>query len=98
MIEKKPGIPDSLCRTMPPFQVNGSLDIYSAETLRAVLEQHIQSHSSIEIDLANAEGFDVAGLQLLYSARKSAESSGKPFALAGVPDALRSLEAALGLP
>lgn len=84
---------------MPPsFQVNGPLDIYNAETLRAALEQHIQSHSSIEIDLTNADGIDAAGLQLLYSARKSAETSGKPFALAGVPEALRSLETALGLP
>jgi anti-anti-sigma factor len=83
---------------MPPFRVNGPLDIYNAGTLQAALEQHIQSHSSIEIDLTNAGGLDVAGLQLLYSARKSAEASGKPFALAGVPDALRSLEAALGLP
>lgn len=81
----------------PPFEVSGAVDVYHAGSLLASLEEHIRSHAVITIDLSRADSFDMAGVQLLRAAKKTAEEAGKPFALAGVPESLRAIEKALGL-
>ena len=79
------------------LKLTGSLDIYSAESLRDVLLKHAESSRSISIDLSAVEVCDVTGLQLLYSARRSAEAANKSFLITSVSDAFLAACAAAGV-
>ncbi|HXE15066.1 MAG TPA: STAS domain-containing protein [Bryobacteraceae bacterium] len=81
-----------------PFPIGGSIDIYNAGQLRSTLEEHIQSQEEVIVDLAETDSVDVVGLQLLYSARKTAAKSGKVFTVINVPACLVGLQKTLGLP
>ena len=63
-----------------------------------MLEEYVQSHEQIVINLAQVENVDVVGLQLLCSAQKTAVKSGKLFALNNAPACLHALQKTLGLP
>jgi anti-anti-sigma regulatory factor len=82
----------------PPLQLGNSIDIYNAGQLRSTLEEYVQSHEEIIIDLGQVGNVDVVGLQLLCSARKTAIKSGKSFAINNVPSCLDALQETLGLP
>jgi anti-anti-sigma factor len=76
----------------------GTLDIGVADELQKALCDFVAGDSMPAVDLAGVDACDTAAIQLLCSARKTAELSGKHFELAGVSSAIRNTNAALGLP
>ena len=66
--------------------LSGRLTINEAETVRDELLRHIAGCDKLTIDDGGLEAVDVAGLQLLISARRSAERAGKAVGLATAPD------------
>jgi anti-anti-sigma factor len=80
-----------------PLKIAGTLDIYSADTLRDALYQHLQSRPALALDLSGADACDVTALQLICSARKSAEAAGRPFTVTDVSPAVAQTCAAFGL-
>lgn len=81
-----------------PFPIGGSIDIYNASQLRSTLEEHIQLHEEVIVDLAETESVDVVGLQLLCSAQKTASKYRKVFTVINIPACLVELQETLGLP
>ena len=75
------------------LKFSGSLNIQAAEPLKSALNEHVKTHSPIVVDVSEVESFDAIGIQLLCSARKTAEDSKKAFRIEGVtPVFSRALE------
>jgi len=79
------------------LKLSGTLDINAADALRDTLAQHVQQRSALTLDLSEVDGCDVAGLQLLCSARKSTEAACQAFEVTTVSQAVIDAFAALGL-
>lgn len=79
------------------LKLAGSLEIGVAEELQSALRDFVLGTPIPIVDLSAVDACDTAALQLLCSARKTAESLGKAFEIAGLSDAVRSIGAALGL-
>lgn len=79
-----------------PLKISGTLDIYAAEALRDALAQRVHHQTTLTLDLSEVDGCDVAALQLLYSARKSAEASSEGFAVTTFSQAMINACEALG--
>lgn len=75
----------------------GTLDIYSANELRAKLIQVLDSAEALSIDLSGVEGCDVTAVQLFCAARKSAINAGKPFQIVASSLAFDQARSALGV-
>ncbi len=63
----------------------GRLSINEAEAIRDDLRRALAACRRLTVDTSGLETVDSAGLQLLISARRSAERAGKTFRLAGPP-------------
>jgi len=61
---------------------DGSLTVRTIAPLRDAILHAFASHAAIEVDCAGAESVDLAFIQLLIAARRSAVASGKAFGLA----------------
>ena len=79
------------------LKVVGTLEIGVAEELHNALREFVGRESRPVVDLSQVDACDTAALQLLCSARKTAEGAGKTFELGGVSAAIRNASAALGL-
>lgn len=79
------------------LRIVGALEIGVAEELHRALRDLVGGDSMPVVDLSEVDACDTAALQLLCSARKTAESEGKTFKLGGVSDPIRNASAALGL-
>jgi anti-anti-sigma regulatory factor len=64
------------------FVLDGSLTLRTVETTRAKLLETMERHQALEIDCSAATEIDLSFIQLLLSARTSAQSAGKTIALA----------------
>ena len=64
------------------FVLNGALTLRTIEATRAKLLEMMDRHQSLEIDCSAATEIDLSFIQLLLSARTSAQSAGKTIALA----------------
>ncbi len=72
------------------FALDGSLTLRTVEATREKLLEMLERHQALEIDCSAATEIDLSFIQLLLSARVSAQSAGKTIALAQpAPDALR---------
>lgn len=81
------------------FRLEGSLDLYAAERLLAALRECLTSPgATIVLDLGGVSACDTAGVQLLLSARVTAEAGGRTVRFAAVPEPVQSCCAQLGLP
>jgi anti-anti-sigma regulatory factor len=80
------------------LKIAGALGIGAGGELRNALRDFVCGSPRPIIDLSEVDVCDTAALQLLCSAGKTAERSGKPFELAGLSPAVRTTSAALGLP
>jgi len=60
----------------------GNATTRTVETLRAQLVDALQQHDALELDCTQLDAVDASFVQLLLSARKSAERQGKMLALA----------------
>ena len=79
------------------LKIAGTLEIAAAEELHNALRAFIDEAQQPVVDLSAVDGCDATALQLLCSARKTAEGAGKPFELTGVSTAILDASAALGL-
>ena len=79
------------------LKISGSVEITGAKELQDGLRDFIDGTSRAILDLSEVDSCDTAFLQLLCSARKTAERSGKQFELSGLSAAVRDASAALGL-
>jgi anti-anti-sigma factor len=71
----------------------GELDLASRLEAESILLQPLESQSSLVVDLSALTFMDSSGLATLVHAKKTAEQSGRPFALvAGPPQVQRVLE------
>ena len=75
----------------------GRLDIKGSERLRDALREFAKGGSNSIVDVSEVEACDTTALQLLYSVRKTVESGGGRFMLAGLSSGLVESSAALGL-
>lgn len=66
--------------------LEGELTVRDAEALHARLLAAINAHAEVVADCSAATLIDVCALQLLLSARRTAQRCGKRFALAGPPE------------
>ena len=80
-----------------PLRAAGALDTYAAAELRDALAKALEERAELAVDLSAVEGCDFTTIQLLCSARRSAEESGKPFVVTAFSEAVAGACAALGL-
>lgn len=79
------------------LRLDGAMTVYEAQGLRAEMEACLQECTGLTLDLAGVETWDTAGLQLLWSAARTARETGKTFRVEGVSEPLRALAVRLGL-
>jgi len=80
------------------LKLSGRLQISVANELRGALLEFTGSSPTPRVDLSGVTECDTAGLQLLCSAGRTAESGSKPLELVGISPAVCSAAEALGLP
>ena len=78
------------------LKIVGTLEIAVAEELHHALRDFICRDRGKDVDLSEVDGCDAAGLQLLCSARKTAERFGRPFQFVGLSAAIRNAASGLG--
>ena len=71
------------------LKLSGPLEISDAVELQQALRELLDTAAKPVVDLSEVDACDTAALQLLCSARRTAELSGKPYSVRGVPDAIR---------
>lgn len=77
--------------------IDGSLSIYDVNNIREKLIDFLKANDSFELDLNNINECDAAGVQLLYSARKTADSIGKQMKIHGVSKKVKESAVRLGI-
>jgi len=80
-----------------PLCLAGAIDIYSASRLRDELARALAELPSLTVDMSRVESCDFTTVQLLCSARRSADAQGRHFAVTSVPREVIETCAALGL-
>ena len=75
----------------------GALSISEAASLHKELVNCLESCDGLTLDMTNAKECDTAGIQLLYSARKSFEKAGKSFSVENPTDEIRQSVVNAGL-
>jgi anti-anti-sigma factor len=78
------------------LRFQGTLGIGEAAELREALRDSLAETSRLILDFSGLDGCDTAALQLLYSARKTADSAGR-VQFVGLGGAVTKAAAALGL-
>lgn len=61
----------------PPWRIESDLTVYTVETLKPQMLEHLSQSGNIVLDLGVVNACDCVGLQLLCATRKSAEAQGK---------------------
>lgn len=79
------------------LSIAGALEIGAAEELCNALREFLDRAQKPTLDLSQVDGVDAAALQVLCSARKTAERSGKLLEIAAASAAVRNKIEALGL-
>ena len=78
-------------------KIAGALEIAGSELLRQRLIELLREEAPLVVDLSGVQACDTSALQLLCSARKSADRAGKPLSFEGVPEVVTATAAAIGL-
>ncbi len=71
--------------------------IYDVENVQAEIMVEFANNDSLEIDMGSVEKVDLAGLQLLVSAKRSCQEGGKTFSLSNLHDEVASAIRICGL-
>jgi len=71
------------------LKISGDLSVYEVAALRKELVDCIDMYDGLALDLDEVTDFDVAGIQLLYSARRTAIEAGKVFSVQEASGSLR---------
>jgi anti-anti-sigma factor len=78
------------------IRVEGALTIEQAGQLKDALLEALQEGKGIEVDLSSVRALDLAGMQLLCAAHRSAMAGGTVFRVAGWHEELAGLPEAYG--
>lgn len=70
------------------IEIDTSLSIFNAAKLHKKITEAYKKYKSIEIDLKDISECDTAGIQLLYSLKKSCLDAGKEISLTNPSDAV----------
>lgn len=73
------------------LKIEGSMSIYEAKAIRAELLVSLTNDEELTLDLNGVTDCDIACLQLLFSAQKTAAEEGKGFCISGTPTPVRNL-------
>lgn len=79
------------------LKLRGTLDISVAGELHTALRDFLSGPSSLVLDLSGIDACDTTALQLICSARKTAERSNRRLQVVGLSDPVAETSAALGL-
>ena len=77
--------------------LSSTLDISAADSFRDALAQHIERYPAAKVDLSAVKSCDATAIQLLFSARKSAEGRNHSFQVTGISQAVTEACAELGM-
>lgn len=80
------------------LKLAGELGIYETGQLHQTLVDALNKASSLTLDLSEVEACDASALQLLYSARITAERSGKSIKIRGASQPVLATCETLGVP
>ena len=67
--ELRPGDP-------PVLQVDGEIDLATADQLRAALEKALSAHPNVVVDMAGVSFFDAAGLRVVLQLAQARNGNG----------------------
>lgn len=79
------------------LELEDSISVYEAAVVRDKLVAFMDASESLRIDLSKLEDCDITGIQLLYSAKKTAEDKGKSFSVTGASPAVVDVMARAGI-
>jgi len=79
------------------LKIEGSMSVYEASALRQALIECFESCVTMVIDLKDVTDCDITGLQLLHSARMTAEATKKAIEIMAVSPAITEALSAAGL-
>jgi phospholipid transport system transporter-binding protein len=79
------------------LKIQGAFSIYEALALREELLVCLDCDTGLELDLGGVTECDIAGLQLLWAARKAAREKDKRFHVVDVPQKVLDTLRAAGL-
>jgi len=70
------------------LKIDGAMTVYEAESFRDELADCLMEYDGLILDLDDVKDCDTAGIQILYSAQKTAKDLGKSFLVAGFSNAV----------
>jgi len=75
------------------LQLSGVLNIENSTKIALLLYEAVEKYDNLAIDVSGLKELDLPGIQLLYSACRTASAKGKTVSLTGSidPDAIRKL-------
>lgn len=76
--------------------VAGEMDLYAAEELRRGLLELLGGEGPARVDVSGAESWDLACLQLLYAAGRTADGQGRRLSVEGRGEAFAAACRAIG--
>lgn len=79
------------------IRLAGGLDLYTAEAAREALLHHLAEKAALELDLGQLETCDVAGLQVLLAARRTARAAARAFVIRVPSSAVEACGALVGV-
>jgi len=84
-------------RGTPKLSVNGELTVVTAMELWDIFKNCLDNNQLPLVDLSEITDVDTVGMQVLISARQSAECAGLPFHISGVGDNIISVCREIGM-
>ena len=79
------------------ISIKGPMSIYEVREIYGDLLKSFDEDGEIILDLSEVTSCDVAGIQLLYSAKRTAKEKGKRFSLSAVSGAVLEEAARTGI-
>ena len=79
------------------LKIAGSFSIYEATSHREALLAALTTHDDVVVDLNGVEACDVAGIQLLCSAGKTAADNGKRLSVTAAPPSVVNVMDEMGI-
>lgn len=79
------------------LKLNGGMSIYEAAAIRDELAACFKNHDKVILDVDEVGNCDTAGIQLMVSAFRTADDTGKTFEVRGMSDSVRKSVVDLGL-
>ena len=79
------------------LKIKGAMSVYEAASIKDELAACFKSHDRVILDVDGVTDCDTAGVQLILSAFRTAENTGKTFEVRGTSDPVRKSTVDLGL-